>query len=99
MSNNVCIRHYLGDDRRGATGLLEMNGSGGWSLVVLPCLEREFIQTAVRASLGSHLSGQEIKRDGKVIFRLRERPTIEFLRRVNGLLQDFTSLRPPLPMA
>lgn len=99
MGEEICIRHYLGRGPKGAVGLLEMNGQGAWRLVVLPGLDREFVQRAVLGRFKEYLTRDEVKRDGRIIFRLRRRPTVDLMRRLQAFVEDVLSAGPASPFS
>jgi len=99
MEEQICIRHYLGSGPRGAVGLLEMNVQGAWRLVVLPGLDREFVQRSVLSRFKEYLARDEVKRDGRIIFRLRRRPTVELMRRLQSFVEDVLTAGPVSPFS
>ncbi len=99
MEEEICIRHYLGSGPKGAVGLLEMNVHGAWRLVVLPGLDREFVQRSVWGRFKEYLTRDEVKRDGRIIFRLRRRPTVDLMRRLQSLVEDVLTAGPVSPFS
>lgn len=99
MEEEICIRHYLGSGSKGTVGLLEMDGHGAWRLVVLPGLDREFVQQAVLGRFKEHVSRDEVKEDGRIIFRLRRRPTVDLMRRFQAFADEVLSADPLDPFS
>ncbi len=82
MKEEIHVRHYLVGDENRTVGLLEMNAQGAWSLVVWTRHDRQQVRSAVWGSFGEQLSGDEVRGDGRIIFHLRRRPTVDLMHRL-----------------